>query len=82
MAHIHSSTPELCLLCPQLSIRIQKLHRLILGDGVPLAKESIRKDSWLGKSFAVLLKRKKRRGKQSSNEAFQHLLSLLDGEAG
>ena len=62
-----------------LKLRIRNLHSVVLGPTVQAPKKEVKKDAWLCKSFAVLLKRKKRMGLRSSNRDFQYLLNLLDG---
>ena len=61
------------------SPRIRKLFRLIHGVTTAPPKASIKKDAWLCKSFAVLLKRKHRMGMKSRIPEFRYLLKLLDG---
>ena len=52
---------------------------MVLGPTVTVPRQEVKKDSWLCKSFAVLLTRGKRMGLTSKDRDFRYLLSLLDG---
>lgn len=42
-----------------------------------IVKEDVKKDAWLARSFAVLVKRKLHKGLSSRNRDFNELLDLL-----
>ncbi|CAE7501865.1 unnamed protein product [Symbiodinium sp. CCMP2592] len=59
-------------------IRMKALHKLIFPNH-EIVKADVKKDAWLARSFAVLVKRKLQRGKKSGNPDFNELLDILRG---
>ena len=64
----------------RLFLRIARLHQLLgehgRGGGRDM-KRDVKKDAWLLKGMAVLVKRKHARALRSRSQAFNRLLSLL-----
>ena len=58
------------------------MHRLIHGPNVVVDKVDVKKDAWLCKGFAVLVKRNYSRGRlNSQHHHFAALMLLLSGSS-
>ena len=59
-----------------ISMRLKSLFKLVFPN-LTWDKANIKKDAWLLKSFAVLVKRKSSRKVTSRSKAFNDLMKLL-----